>query len=120
MIEQVTGKSYAKAVQEQIFKPLGMDGSGYDLHATIIPKRAGAYEKRGNGYVNAHYLDMRLPYAAGALYSTVEDLYKWDRALYTDKLLSPELKKTMFTQHIQNFSMQAYENKSFTKTKIHS
>ena len=103
IIEQVTGKSYAEAVQEQIFEPLGMDGSGYDLNATIIPKRAAAYEKRGNGYVNAHYLDMRLPFAAGALYSTVEDLYKWDRALYTDELLSPELKKTMFTPHIKNY-----------------
>ena len=48
------------------------------------------------GYENAPYLDMSVPYAAGSLYSTVEDLYLWDRALYTDKLLRADLKKTMF------------------------
>jgi tetratricopeptide (TPR) repeat protein len=43
---------------------------------------------------------MSLPYAAGALYSTVEDLYKWDQALYTDKLLSKKMKEEMFKPHI--------------------
>ena len=37
--------------------------------------------------MNTEYLDMGQPYAAGSLYSTVEDLYKWDQALYTEKLV---------------------------------
>ena len=36
----------------------------------------------------ADFIDMSIPYAAGALYSTVEDLYTWDQALYTEKLVS--------------------------------
>ena len=103
IIEKVTGKSYAEAVQERIFDPLGMKASGYDLAATIIPKRASGYRISDNGYVNAPYLDMTIPYAAGSLYSTVEDLYLWDRALYTDKLLPAELKSKMFTPGLEHY-----------------
>jgi tetratricopeptide (TPR) repeat protein len=52
---------------------------------------------------NAPYLDMALPYAAGSLYSTVEDLYKWDQALYTDKLLPADLKQKIFTPGLEHY-----------------
>ena len=103
IIEKVTGKPYAQALQERIFDPLGMKASGYDLAAPVIPKRASGYYLAGGKYMNAPYLDMTIPYAAGSLYSTVEDLYLWDRALYTDKLLRDELKKQMFTPGLQNY-----------------
>ena len=97
LIEKVTGKPYAQVLQEQILTPAQLRDTGYDLFAPIMPKRAAGYEKDRGGYVNAPYLDMSIPYAAGSLYSTVEDLYKWDQALYTDKLLSAAGKATMFT-----------------------
>jgi CubicO group peptidase (beta-lactamase class C family) len=103
IIEKVTGKTYAEALQERIFDPLGMKASGYDLAAPLIPKRASGYQLAGGRYVNAPYLDMTIPYAAGSLYSTVEDLYLWDRALYTEKLLKDDLKKQMFTPGLQNY-----------------
>ncbi|NQY36561.1 MAG: hypothetical protein HRT37_16630 [Alteromonadaceae bacterium] len=56
------------------------------------------------GYVNANYLDMSLPYAAGSIYSTVEDLYLWDQALYTDKLLNKKNKALMFTPFLSNYA----------------
>jgi tetratricopeptide (TPR) repeat protein len=46
---------------------------------------------------------MALPYAAGSLYSTVEDLYKWDQALYTDKLLPNDLKQKLFTPNLEHY-----------------
>ena len=46
---------------------------------------------------------MALPYAAGSLYSTVEDLYKWDQALYTDKLVPNDLKQKLFTPNLENY-----------------
>lgn len=100
IIEEVTGKSYEQVLQQKILDPLNMKDTGYDHHETILKNRAAGYEKNGSGYVNAPYLDMSLPYAAGSLYSTVEDLYKWDRALYEDEILSEESKKLMFTPQI--------------------
>ena len=80
-----------------------MTNSGYDNHAPLIQKRASGYEKRPSGYVNAAYLDMSLPYAAGSIYSTVEDLFKWDQALYEDKIISAENKRLMFTPGLGNY-----------------
>jgi CubicO group peptidase (beta-lactamase class C family) len=104
IVERVTGKPYEQALKERILDPLGMKNTGYDRHATILAKRAAAYEKRPDGYINAPYLDMSLPYAAGSLYSTVEDLYLWDQALYTDKLLSAQLKELMYKPGLSNYA----------------
>ena len=103
IIEKVTGKSYEAALAERILKPLGMTNTGYDHHATLLEKRASGYQKTPTGFVNAAYLDMSLPYAAGSIYSTVEDLYKWDQALYEDKIISAESKRLMFTPGLGNY-----------------
>ena len=103
IIEKVTGKSYETVLTERIFKPLGMTNTGYDHHSVLLQKRASGYEKTAAGYVNAAYLDMSIPYSAGSLYSTVEDLLKWDQSLYEDKLLSAESKKLMFTPGLGNY-----------------
>jgi len=99
LIEKVTGKTYETCLQENIFTPLHMNDTGFDRFEEILKNRAGAYEKEGEGYVNAPYLDMNLPYAAGSMYSTVEDLYLWDQALYTDKVLSAKSRELMFAHH---------------------
>ncbi len=103
ILEHVTGKTYEALLKENILVPLGMKDSGYDHYADIIPKRAYGYQQELAGVVNAPYLDMALPYAAGSLYSTVEDLYKWDQALYTDKLVPNELKQKLFTPNLDNY-----------------
>jgi CubicO group peptidase (beta-lactamase class C family) len=100
IIEKVTDKSYEQVLQENIFTPLGMNDTGFDLPSPILKNRAAGYEKNGSSYRNADYLDMSIPYAAGSMYSTVEDLYKWDQALYSEKLLSKKYLDMMFERHI--------------------
>jgi CubicO group peptidase (beta-lactamase class C family) len=104
IIEHVTGKSYEKALQERIFDPVGMKNTGYDHHDTLIQKRAAGYAKTPDGYTNAPYLDMSIPYAAGSLYSTVEDLFLWDQALYTNSLLSEQSKNLMYKPFLQDYA----------------
>jgi len=104
IIEHVTGKPYEQVLKENIFDPLGMNNTGYDHHDTIIPKRATGYSKTPDGYTNAAYLDMSIPYAAGSMYSTVEDLYLWDQALYTDKLLSAQSKASMYKPFLEDYA----------------
>jgi CubicO group peptidase (beta-lactamase class C family) len=123
IIEKVTGKPYETVLTERILKPLGMTNSGYDSTAPLMARRASGYEKRPSGYVNAPYLDMSLPYAAGSMYSTVEDLYKWDQALHEGKILSAESKKLMFTPGLSNYGYgiritDEAIGKSELKTKI--
>ncbi len=103
IIEQVTGEPYEKVLQENIFTPLGMDNSGFDHNEEIIQHRASGYDKDLDGYRNTRYIDMSLPYSAGSLYSTVEDLNKWGEALYTDKLVSFESLKKMMTPYMNDY-----------------
>ena len=127
IIEKVTGKTYAQALQERIFTPLGMKDSGYDVSATVLSKRASGYEPTATGYINAPYLDMSLPYAAGSLYSTVEDLYRWDRALHTDTVLPAALKQRMFTPGLSDYGfgwsikpLELHDGKTKVGTVTHS
>lgn len=104
IIEKVTGKPYEKVLQENIFTPLQMHNSGYDVSYKVLPRRASGYERWNLVYQNASYVDMSVPYAAGALYSTVEDLALWDKALYTDKLLSASSKAILFTPYKNGYA----------------
>ena len=87
IIERVSGKTYETFVNERIFAPLGMSSSYYGSTEPIIPKRVPGYTEDGGKVRNAGYLSMTQPYAAGSLSSTVDDLAKWDAALYTEKIL---------------------------------
>ena len=103
ILEHVTGKSYEALLKENILDPLGMKDTGYDHFGEILPKRATGYQAGLGEVDNAPYLDMSLPYAAGSLYSSVEDMYKWDQALYTDKLVPAALKEKIFTPGLQHY-----------------
>ena len=104
VIEKVAGKKYEQALQEMILTPVGMKDTGYDWPQTIIHRRASGYRGVGAALINAPAMDMQQPFAAGALYSTVEDLLKWDQALYTDKLLPAAAKKIMWTPFLENYA----------------
>ena len=102
IIEKVAGKSYEQMLQDNIFTPLKMSNTGYDHRRTLLKNRASGYEKNGRGYVNANFIDMSVPFAAGAMYSTVEDLYLWDTALYGNQLLRKENMDLLFAKHISS------------------
>jgi CubicO group peptidase (beta-lactamase class C family) len=97
IIERVTGQKYETVVAEKIFAPLGMKNSGYDHPSTVLTHRAAGYSRKDEALVNCVHFEMDTPHAAGALYSTVEDLLLWDQALYTEKLVPASRLEAMFT-----------------------
>jgi CubicO group peptidase (beta-lactamase class C family) len=97
LIEKISGQSYAQFLEDNIFKPLGMADSGYDSNSAVIENRASGYAPGANGIVNAGYIDMTIPLSAGGLYSTTEDLLRWEQGLFGGKLLSPSSLKKMTT-----------------------
>ena len=100
IVEKVTGKSYEQVLQENIFTPLNMKNTGYDHAGPLLKNRARGYQKNGWLYVNSDFIDMSVPYAAGSMYSTVEDLYLWNQALYGSQLLRKENMDLLFAKHI--------------------
>lgn len=99
VIEKVSGETYADYLAKHIFTPLGMKDTGYDVSGVILRHRASGYQGSKEGWRNADYLDMTLPYAAGSLYSTTGDLLIWDRALADGKILTPASRQAMFTDY---------------------
>jgi CubicO group peptidase (beta-lactamase class C family) len=97
IIERASGTSYESFLRQEIFEPLGMEDTGYDRAGPILKGRATGYERLGKLVRNSRYLDMGLPYSAGALYSTVEDLARWDRALLEGALISEPSYEAMWT-----------------------
>ena len=97
LIERISGESYEKFVQDNIFTPLGMKDSGYDSNSAVIARRAAGYEPGPNGPVNAGFVHMSIPFAAGALYSTTEDMLRWEQGLFGGKVLSAASLQKMTT-----------------------
>ena len=97
LIEKVTGKPYDEVMFEKICRPAGMTNTLSDITAMPIEKRAIGYtHDYFTGLEEASYLDMSFCLGAGQLLSTAEDLYLFDQALYTDKLLSEKSKDLFF------------------------
>ena len=98
IIEKVTHKTFEQNIQDRIFQPIGMVNSGFDRNRYVLPKRASGYTLSPFETENAQYMDMdSSPGAAGALYSTVEDLFRFNKALRSEELLNKKFHKLMLT-----------------------
>ena len=104
LIEKVSGESYEKFLQENIFTPLGMKDSGYDSNSAIISHRASGYSYGPKGYENDGFVHMSIPFSAGALYSTTEDLLKWEQGLFGGKVLQAAPLEKMTTPFKNNYA----------------
>ncbi|QQS47490.1 MAG: serine hydrolase [Acidobacteriota bacterium] len=99
IIEKASGQKYEDFIEKNIFAPLGMKQTFYDNTARIIPRRITGYSRSGEKWINSDYLSMSWPHAAGAIISSVDDLAKWDAALYTDKLVKQDLLRKAWTPY---------------------
>jgi CubicO group peptidase (beta-lactamase class C family) len=92
IIETASGQSYESFLEQNIFEPLQMSNTGVDdMKQTDLAK----------GYSNAEgEIALEPTWGVYSVYSTVEDMYLWDQALYTDKLLPQSVLKTMFAPQI--------------------
>ena len=104
LIEKISGKTYEDFVKENIFVPLRMRDSGYDSNSAIIRHRAYGYSPGPNGPVNAGFIHMSIPFSAGSLYSTTEDLLRWEHGLFGGKVLSAALIEKMTTPFKENYA----------------
>ncbi len=97
LIERVSGKSYQNFLQENVFDPLKMKSSGYDPTNAILRQSAQGYERLGGEFVKTDQVHLSVSYAAGGIYSTVEDLNIWSQELLTGKLVSKQTLDSMLT-----------------------
>jgi CubicO group peptidase (beta-lactamase class C family) len=99
IIEKASGMGYEAFLRKRIFDVAGMPDTSLESTSRVTPRRAHGYAKKGDAWVNAEFLSMTQPFSAGGIVSTVDDLAKWDAALYTGKLLRSETLQQAFTRH---------------------
>ena len=88
IISKVSGKPYETYLKETFFQPLQMENTGVHYAGIKLKNEAKGYSRNNNKYDEAVNWDMSWAGAAGAIYSTVDDLLKWNEALYGSKVLS--------------------------------
>jgi len=117
IIERVSGKSYPQYIKENIIEPADLTSTLYESQTEIIPNRANGYAYAEGKYRNADFISMSLVFGAGALLSTVTDLYKWHKALYNGKLIKQEtLSKAIRPHQLSNGKQIEYGYGFFNKT----
>lgn len=99
IIEQITGQTYGEYVQTHIFDPLEMTDSGLNMEGLSLDNMATAYNGNISEGYQARVLHPSFGYASGGLHSTAMDLYKYDRALATNQLISKESYDLMTTAY---------------------
>lgn len=95
-IESASGRPYARYLSERIFAPLGLKDTGYDDATALLPRRAAGYRFGQGQWRNAAPMASSVAYAAGGLYSTVDDLLAWDEALFSGRVISEGSRRAMF------------------------
>lgn len=110
IIEKASGLKYEDFIKENIIEPLDMNRTGFGLSRDSFDKIAKGYIETKPKAKEAKFIDASVPYAAGALQTTAEDLLKWDQALYANRLLKEESIKEMFTPYLDNYAYGWYVN----------
>jgi CubicO group peptidase (beta-lactamase class C family) len=102
IVQKVSGLSLAEFAQQEMFEPLGMSNTHFhDDSARIINNRATGYGlNRSGAYVN--FISTQENVGAGGMYTTVEDIKKWDDEFYNQNIFTDSFWKLMTTQGVLN------------------
>ncbi len=97
IVEKVTGCTYADFLRREFFHPLGMTNTGVHTSSAILNHEATGYSYREGRWSKAINWDMSNDVGSGALYSTVEDLFRWNEGVFGGSVLSEASLKAAFT-----------------------
>jgi len=103
IIEKASGQSYSDYVLNKVIKKAGLENTFVNRWDSILTNRARGYMKNRGVWKNASYISMEGPYSGGAIISTIGDLYKWNTALFGNKVISSASLTKMTTPYLQHY-----------------
>ena len=104
LIETISGQSWGDFVRQNVLEPAGMAASG-NTEAEIVARRADGYRREGETFVHAPFIHPSLYLGCGGLYSTVEDLLRWETALFGGKVVSHASLEKMITPFKEDYGL---------------
>lgn len=118
IIEKTSGKKYTDFVRENIFVPLQMKDTGFENSSQILHNRAAGYDWSLGTFLNANYVNLKNSMPSGGIYSTTEDMLRWDQALYTEKLVTKKSMDEIFTPFLSEYAYGWRRPKRFNRQII--
>lgn len=118
IIELVTGKSYGKLLQDLVFKPFKMKGSGFSLNHRIIKKLSSGYAFGLNGYEQSLFIHNSVPFSSGGIYSTAIDLNRWNQQMLINDQLPLMYRHKLFEQHQHGLFSYGWRIKQSESSKL--
>ena len=101
IVGQASGQDFAAFLRARIFEPLGMDGTlAFEDGVSTVPRRAYGHSAAGDGWTRTDQSSTSAVLGDGGIYSSIDDLAKWDAALRDDRLLSDASRALAFNPHI--------------------
>lgn len=98
IVERASGITFAKFLQQRIFQPLGMDHTvAFEEGISTVANRAYGYTQSDGAWKRTDQSQTSAVLGDGGIYSSIDDLAKWDAALYTNRLLHPDSLRQAFT-----------------------
>ncbi|MFT6166530.1 MAG: CubicO group peptidase (beta-lactamase class C family) [Vicingaceae bacterium] len=97
IIENITGQTYEEYLNEAFFEPLNMKSTFFTSNTKVIKNKVYGYNYNPDGLQQKNYLNSYIPYSAGSLSSSAEDLLIWTKALHSGKILSEPMYQSMIT-----------------------
>jgi CubicO group peptidase (beta-lactamase class C family) len=100
IVERASGKSFAAFLRERIFLPLGMNHTvAYEKGTSTVSNRAFGYTMKDSVWTRKDQSTTSAVLGDGGIYSSIDDLAKWDASLYDSRLLSDDSRRLAFTPH---------------------
>jgi CubicO group peptidase (beta-lactamase class C family) len=120
IVERVSGLAFQDFLRQNILDPLGLENTAYDPYDALFPDKAVGYDDvTTDPPLEAIRVHPSIPFAAGAMVSTVEDLYRWDQALYGDQLISAASLAEMLTPGLGDYGMGWYVDEMEVAGRAH-
>jgi len=102
-VEKISGKPFAQFLNENIFAPLKMKNTvAHEEGVTTVENRAYGYDRNNSIWIRKDQSITSAVLGDGGIYSSIEDLFKWERSLYTDEILSDNLRNKTMTRTLLN------------------
>lgn len=117
IIEIISKMSYIDFLKKNFFEPFEMNNTDFDDYQKIVPGRVRGYDISNGQIQNARFIDMRIAGGGGALLSTVEDLHKWNIALYSGAVIYKENLQKMTSSQVQIIDSTDYGYGLFIEKK---
>lgn len=108
LVQEISGEGFEDYVINNVLKPAGLNDTSPDLDLLIVPNRARGYMMLRGLLINATGIDVSITNGAGNFISTVDDLFKWDQVLQSEKILPASIRDLLFKPYVETGNANKY------------